>query len=346
MQSQDEYFDELVLLIQGFQVTRILKAAADLGLADLIQPGESVAVEHLAAHCEIDPKRLLRLCRALAAFGVFTLDASAHVGHSKKSLLLRTDSKPSLHYMARFYAMPSNWATWAAFDHGLRLGRTASEIALGASRMEYFNTHADEAEIFNAAMAHRPEDSHSEIAAVYDFSDASFIVDVGGGNGTLLRNILSRYSRPKGVTFDRDEVVARAREDASWATLGDRHRFEGGNFFERVPAGGDIYLLSDIVGNCSDESYQVVLRNCRAAMRNGGRVLVIERILDANPAKGNQRDYLIDLHFMLNYPEASLRSLSEHEMLLSAAGFRSTRVIPTASSFSLIEAERTDSVHG
>ena len=132
VQSQDEYFDELVLLIQGFQVTRILKAAADLGLADLIQPGESVAVEHLAVSCEIDPKRLLRLCRALAAFGVFTLDASAHVGHSKKSLLLRTDSKRSLHYMARFYAMPSNWATWAAFDHGLRLGRTASEIALGS----------------------------------------------------------------------------------------------------------------------------------------------------------------------------------------------------------------------
>jgi hypothetical protein len=96
---------------------------------------------------------LLRLLRALAAFGIFSIDNSSRIRHSKRSLLLRTDDNKSLHYMARFWAMPSNWSTWAALDHGLRSGPTASEIALGATRMEYFNAHADEAAIFNSAMA-------------------------------------------------------------------------------------------------------------------------------------------------------------------------------------------------
>jgi hypothetical protein len=191
-------------------------------------------------------------------------------------------------------------------------------------------------------MAHKPVDSHADVVAAYDFSGSSLIVDVGGGTGTLLRNILSYYSGPKGVTFDRDTVVRSARESGGLATLADRHRFEEGNFFEQVPVGGDVYLLSDVTGNCSDEQCLAVLRNIRAAIRNGGRLLVIERIPDDHPGNGDPLDFLIDLHFMLNNPDASLRSVSVHHSLLSAAGFRPMRVLPTASSVSIIEAIAID----
>jgi hypothetical protein len=329
---------ELLLLIQGFQITRILKAAADLGLADRIEPGANLAVADLAALSHVEPERLRRLCRALAAMGVFTIDETGQIGHSKKSLLLRTDSKPSLHYMARFWGTQCNWATWGAFEHGLQDGQTAAQIALGLSRMEYFKAHPDEADIYNAAMAHKPEDSHSDVVTAYDFSGSSLIIDVGGGTGTLLRNILSHYRDPQGVTFDRHEVIRPARECGRLAALGTRHRFEEGDFFEQVPKGGDVYLLNDVTGNCSDEQYLVLLQNIRAATQSGGRLLVIERVPDDHPADGDPIDYLIDLHFMLSNPDASLRSVSEHRSLLAPAGFRPTRVIPTASSVSIIEA--------
>ena len=335
--DQDGELDELSLLIQGFQIARLIKAAADLGLADKIEPAASVAVTDLAASLEVEPARLLRLLRALAAFGIFVADNPSRIAHSKKSLLLRADHKKSLHYMARFWAMPSNWSIWGALDRGLQSGPTASEVVLGASRMEYFNAHPDEAAIFNSAMAHRPEDSHSDVAELYDFSNASLIVDVGGGNGALLRSILTRYGGPKGVTFDRGEVVRAAGEAASLDEFGDRHRFQGGNFLEHVPAGGDVYILSDVLSNFPNRSCVKILQISHAAMKKPGRILLVERLLDPDPTKGNPSHFLIDIHFMLNYPEARLRTPLEYGQLLSAAGFGPMRVIPTTSSVAIIE---------
>ena len=128
---QNRDLDELSLLMQGFQVARLIKAAADLELANKIEPEGSTAVKDLAASCQVESSRLLRVLRALAAFGIFTVDDLSFVGHSKKSLLLRTDNNKSLHYMARLWAMPSNWSTWGAFDLGLCSGPTASEVVLG-----------------------------------------------------------------------------------------------------------------------------------------------------------------------------------------------------------------------
>jgi len=335
--DQDDDLRELSLLIQGYQIARLIKSAADLELADKIEPGAIVAVKDLGASLQIEPARLLRLLRALAAFGVFTIEGSSWVGHSKKSLLLRTDTKKSLHHMARFWAMPSNWSTWAALDHGLRSGPTASEIVLGASRMEYFNAHPDEAAIFNSAMAHRPEDSHADVAEIYDFSGASLIVDVGGGNGALLQNILSHYRSAKGVTFDREEVVRAADHLGRLSEFGGRHRFQGGNFLEHMTAGGDVYILSDVLSSFPDEACVKILQICRAAMEKGRWVLVVERLLDPDPTKGNPSDFLIDIHFMLNYRDAHLRTPSEYQQLLSAAGFGPMRLIRTTSSVAILE---------
>lgn len=337
MQRQNRDLDELLLLVQGFQVARLVKSAADLKLADDIAPATRVPVADLAAARQVDAGRLLRAIRALASFGVFTVDEFARVGHSSKSLLLRTDSANSLHHMARFWAMPSNWSTWAVFDCGLSAGPTASEIALGASRMDYFNAHTDEAAIFNSAMAHRPEDSHTDVAEIYDFAGASLIVDVGGGNGALLRNILSRCTVPRGITFDREEVVGPAREFWNLKDFGERHQFASGDFLQRVPENGDIYIFSDVLSNLSDETCVQVLRVCRSAMRKGRRVLIVERLLDPDPTKGYPIDFLIDIHFMLNYRDARLRSALEYQTLLSAAAFGPMRVIPTRSSVAIIE---------
>jgi O-methyltransferase domain len=328
---------QLTLLIQGFQIARLIKAAADLGLADRIEPEGSVDFADLAATLQVEPMRLLRMLRALAAFGVFMADGSSRFRHSTKSLLLRTDNKKSLHYWARFWAMPSNWSTWAGFDLGLRRGPTASEVVLGASRMAYFNAHPDEAAIFDSAMAHRPEDSHKDVAHLYDFSNATQIIDVGGGNGALLQGILSRYSGPKGVTFDREEVVRAAIELGRLAEFGDRHRFQGGNFLKSVPAGSDVYILSDVLSSFPDEACLKILRTCRAGMKKDQHVLVVERLLDPDPAKGNPSDFLVDIQFMLNYGDAHLRTPAEYQQLLAATGFGPMRLITTTTSVAILE---------
>jgi hypothetical protein len=329
--------DAVQMLIHGFQASRLLRAAADLGLADRVDAQRGAEISAIAADLGVDAGRLKRFFRALSAFGIYAVDEPDRVRHTARSALFRTDDARSVHHMARFWPVGGNWTTWSAFDRGLQAGQTASEIALGTSRFEYLKAHPEEGEIFDLAMGHKPDHPHAAVAEAYDFSDAELIVDVGGGIGMLLRHILSRFDGPDGITFDQHQVVERARDLPENAALGTRHRFEGGSFLEAVPAGGDIYMLADILGCFSDDVSATVLKNIRAAVPDGGRLLVIDRVPAADPPAGNPIDFLTDMHFMLVFPDGRLRSAEELRALLAAAGFGAMRVLPTASAVSIIE---------
>jgi len=324
----------LDLLVRGFQVSRMLRLVADLGLADKIPKDESSKVSDLATACSVLEAPLLRVLRALAAFGIFRFNEDGSVSHSPRSVLLRTDEPNSLHYGAKFWTAPGSWNAWGVLDAALA-GGVPHEVAWNMGRFQYLREHAEEARDFNAFMANFPDRRHQAIAASYDFSGAALITDVGGGNGEALRQILARFRQPRGLVFDREDVVSSIAPEAR---SGGRLGVMGGSFFDGVPRGADIYLIVRVLHDWSDEDCLRILRNCREAMTPSDRLLVVEQMLEPDPAVGEPAGYLIDVQMMAMFGSARERTVAEFEELLEASGFALARVIATASPVSILEA--------
>lgn len=324
------------LLIRGLVVSRMIRVAADLALADRIGADARCDVRDLATACNVLPMPLLRVLRALAAFGIFRVTAEGIVSHSRLSLLLRQDAPNSLHYAARFWTSPGSWQAWGALDAALT-GGIPHLAAWNTARFDYLREHPDEARVFQDYMAHFPDDRHGAVAAAYDFSEARLIADIGGGNGEALRRILSRFPAARGLLYDRDNVVG-AIPPTDLAN--GRLAVQGGSFFESVPEGADVYLLVLVLHDWPDEDCLRILRTVRAAMTAEAKLLVVEQILEPDPAVGPPMGYVMDVHMMVMFGSARERSEKEFNDLLVAAGFARGRVIPTAASVSIIETTR------
>lgn len=324
----------LDMLVRGFQVSRMIRLVADLAIADKIPADGARDVMDLASATDVLPGPLLRVLRALAAFGVFRVTPVGMIAHSSLSLLLRTDAPNSLHYGARFWTAPGSWKAWGDLDAALT-GGTPHEAAWGISRFQYLREHPGEARIFDAFMAHFPDDRHHAVATSFDFSTAKLIVDIGGGNGEALRRILATFTEPRGVVFDREDVVEAIPAETLMA---GRITTRGGSFFDRVPSGADIYLLIRILHDWSDEDCSRILRTCRAAMGSNARLLIVEQILELDPTRGRPADYLVDIQMMAMFDSARERTETEFRDLLIRSGFRLERLIPTASPVWIIEA--------
>ena len=334
--------EELDLLLRGFQVSRMLRAVADLGVADKIPTDGQVLVRDLAAACAVLPEPLLRVLRALAAFRVFKVTVDGFVAHTPRSRLLRMDTPNSMHHAARFWTGPGSWSAWGMLDVAMT-GETPHEAAWNMGRFAYLRQHPDEARLFDAMMANFPDNRHAAVAAAYDFSGAGLIADIGGGNGAMLRQILSRFPGPRGLVFDQKDVV-----DAITAKelMQGRIDARGGSFFTQVPSGADIYMLIRVLHDWPDEDCVRILRTCRAAMGSDSLLLLGEEVLEPDPARGRATSYLLDIQMMAMFGSARERSEVEFRSLFDQSGFSLGRVISTTSQISIIEAAPTPSKGG
>jgi hypothetical protein len=336
-ESEDASDDRVALdlLIRGFQVSRMLRLVADLGVADLIPPDEHVVIDELANGCGVQSQPLIRVLRALAGFGIFTVSFDGRIGHTPRSRLLRTDTKSSMGHSARFWAAPGAWAAWGMLDAAMT-GGVPQTAAWNMGRFEYLRAHPDEARNFDAMMANFPDNRHTAIAATYDFPAAALIADIGGGNGAALRSILARFPQTRGLLFDRDDVVNAVRETD---LLDGRIAVVGGSFFERIPSGADVYLLVRVLHNWSDEDCLRILRGCRAAMPAHAILLIGDEVLEPDPSQGEPTSYLVDTQMMAMFGSARERTEDEFHDLLSEASFKLERVIRTPSAVSVVEAK-------
>lgn len=329
--SPPDLYSDVAFLIRAYQLSQMLSVTAALDLADRIRD-QPCRADKLAAECGAHPGMLLRMIRALAAFGIFSVDAAGTVQHTAGSRLLRRDAVPTLHHAARYRGLPSNWAAWTNLEHTIRSGEPAFDYVFGLPNFEYLNRHPDEAELFHHFMQHSPDDRHSAVAGAYDFSAVKTIVDAGGGNGAFLAAVLAQNPDMRGVLFDEESALAGAPE--ALGQLMARCAIQPGNFFARIPEGRDVYVLSQILHDWSDERWAQILANCRTAMRPDSRLLVIERVLMDG---GDPMNYLSDMEMMVLFPGAKERSVEEYSQLFAAAGLATDRLIRTRSAFSIIE---------
>ena len=237
---------------------------------------------------------------------------------------LRADAPESVAGWAAFVGRRNIRDAWSSLEDSIRTGENAFKLAHGLSVWEYRAQNLEESEIFDRAMASSSKLVIGSLIEAYDFGRFGTIVDVGGGNGTLLRALLAEYPRLNGVLFDQSHVV-------EGVDLGVRGRVVAGSFFESVPGDGDAYLLKGIIHAWDDEDSVTILRNVRAA---GGTLLVVERIVDS-PNEGPETK-LGDLNMLVG-PGGQERTLEEFRSLFEAAGYELTGETPTASGMHVLE---------
>ena len=209
------------------------------------------------------------------------------------------------------------------------------KLAFGMPVFEYLTEHPQESADFNRTMIALARAEQPAVAEAYDFSGVRRLVDVGGGTGTLLATILARYPLVQGVLFDRPDVIDEAHTTLAEHGVAERCEMAGGDFFASSLPSGDAYLMSHVLHDWDDEDCVTILRNCRKTIDPDGRLLIVEMVVppDDTPHPGKMFDM-----FMLVITGGMERTEQQFSELLRRAGFRLTRVVPTESAVSVIEA--------
>ncbi|MBZ5576094.1 MAG: methyltransferase [Acidobacteriia bacterium] len=320
-------------MIQGFWVSRALYVAAKLGLPDLLKD-EPKSSRDLAEATGTHAPSLYRVLRALHSVGVFAEDDQGRFLLTPLGATLRTDVPGSLRYFAIEELGENHYPAWEKVLHSVKTGEIAFNQVYGASKWQYMVEHSDEAAIFDAAMSSFSSVVAAAVAAAYDFSSSATVVDVGGGDGTLLTAILKRNPALRGVLADLPHVTERAQGRLQTEGLAERCETAAGSFFDSAPA-GDTYVLKWIIHDWDDQQSAAILKNCRSAMAAGGRVLLVEAVI--HPGTAASFSKCMDLN-MLVMTGGRERTEAEYRALLDSAGLRLTRVIPTHTEMSVIEA--------
>jgi hypothetical protein len=325
---------QLLQIATAAWVSRIVYAAAELGLPDELAKEPRTAAD-IAAKLGLHADALHRLMRTLTGLGVLRHVGTDRFGLTPLGDALRTGA-PGL---ARSTVVMAGRAPFQkSFDeilHAIRTGETGFSKAFGMAPFDYLARNPEEASLFSEMMVSFHGAEPPAVAEAYDFGRFGTVVDVGGATGNLLATVLAAHPGPRGILFDRPYVADDARAFLASKRMADRIAFQGGSFFESVPEGGDAYLLSHVIHDWSQEQCLTILGHVRRAMKPDGTLLLVEMVLPHDDAfhPGKVLDMV-----MLTIAGGRERTAEEYASLLAQAGFRQTRVVPTASPVSLVEA--------
>ena len=305
----------------GVLVTQIVLTMTEHDIAERLAGGPRTSAE-LAAATGLHEASLYRVLRTATGLGLVTQDGDGRFG-------LGPLGEAARQYDHLSWAFP----VLTQLSGVVRTGKSGFDLAYGKELFDWLEEHPEEGATFDhmIRLVHGGEDV--AIAEAYDFDGVRAVVDVGGGNGTVLAALLARHPQMEGVVFDLPSVIGRGTpalepHPGRWEAV-------GGDFFDGVPAGGDAYVLSHVIHDWSEERALTILRNCRAAMGPDGRLLIAEMVVppgdEMHPAK------MLDVLMLVINGPGMERTEAQYAELLDRAGFRLERVVPTASAVSIVE---------
>ena len=326
---------QLSQMLTGYWISQALYVAAKLGLADLMQSAAKTADE-VASATAAHPRALYRLLRALASVGVFAEDEPHRFCLTPLAECLRSDVPGSQRSMAVMMG-EEHYHAFGELLHSVRTGQPGFEKLYRQPVFEFLTRHPEQAQIFDEAMVGVHGRETAALLEAYDLSGVRTLADIGGGNGSLLTAVLSKYPTMRGILFDLPSVVERAKANIKAAGLAERCQVAGDNFFEAVTRGADAYLLRHIIHDWDDERATKILQNVHRAISAAGKLLVVESVIP--PGNDPSFGKLLDLT-MLVIPGGQERTEEEYRALYAAAGFRLTRIVPTTAEVSVIEGHK------
>jgi len=307
---------------------------AELRIADLLAGGPRTA-EELASAVGAHAPSLTRLLRVLASLGLLAETGPGIYGLTATGSLLRSDVPTSLRGIAAMFGGELHTRAWSRLNHSVLTGEPAFDAVFGAPIFVYLAANPEAASMFDAAMTSISGRQAAAVVEAYDFSGLSTLVDVGGGHGALLAAILRRNPSLRGVLFDLPHVVAAAGPIFEEAGVRDRVELVSGDFLKGVPVGADAYIMKLIVHDWDDERAGTILGHCRRALAPGGRVLVVDAVVDETP--GSLYANLLDIEMLVLTPHGKERTEPELRRLFAAAGLRLNRIMSTASPLKIVE---------
>ena len=323
-------------LVSGMWAAQAVATAARLGIPDQLAHGPRTAAE-IATALGADASAVYRLLRGIASVGVLAVEHDGRFALTPVGECLRSGVPGSMRALIIAEMAPGHWLPWANLEHSVRTGKPAAPKALGMDVWEYYKRNADEGFLFAEAMSGMSAMAMQAVLASYSFAGARKVVDVGGSHGAFVAAVLQREPAARGVLFDRPEVVEGAGATLEAAGVTDRVERVGGDFFQSVPAGGDVYLLKHILHDWNDEECVKILGRVREAMAPDGRVVVAEMLIsDQGPPSPAP---LLDLN-MLVMLSGRERTAEEFGGLFAKAGLKLHGVTPTHSPVAVIEARR------
>jgi O-methyltransferase domain/Dimerisation domain len=301
-------------LLFGFLGTQLLYVVAELGIADLIEDGPQ-PIDVLATRSKAVPDVLYRFLRALASLGVFEEVEGPAFAHTQASLLLRRDADSGWRDFAVVYG--SVYRALAEALPAVRTGENMFERVAGSDWWRWLDQHPELGDTFNRAMQAGAQGRLTAIADV-PWEDVKTVVDVGGGNGTLILGLLERHAHLRGVIFDLPEVAAAASARLAETSVGARCTVEAGNFFEGVPAGADVYLLAKVLHDWDDAPAVEILKSVRTAASSESKLLVLDSVISTEAR--SQFAKVLDL-VILALVNGRERTATEWTRLLAAGGW-------------------------
>jgi hypothetical protein len=304
----------LMQIPQGMWVAQCVATAARLGIADALAHSHPQGSATLASAVGADASALARLLRALASLGVLTEPLPHQYALSPVGELLRRDVPGSMRDWLIAETDTPHWQAWGQLCEGVRSGQTIVPNLFGMHIYEYYAAHPADLACFSRAMSNVSALVANGTVQHYDFSPAHRIVDVGGADGGLLLAILEANPHVQGTVFDRPQVIEAARQAIHAKNYQARCDAIGGDFFQEVPKGGDLYVLKFILVDWKDPEAVRILQNCRTAVNPNGKLLVIEMTIpDSNSPSPGQ---LFDLN-MLVMTGGQERTHSEYGALMA-----------------------------
>jgi hypothetical protein len=325
-------------MIMGAWVPQAIYTVTALGLPDELGTARKGSGE-LAKAVGAPERNVHRLLRAMVALelcgepepGVFEL--------TPMGAYLRSEAKDSMRNWALLWGHETIWSGWGRLLDCARTGEIAPKLIAGKGPFEWLSEDPAGLEIFNRSMAELTARAARAVAQAYDFDGISKIVDVGGGYGALLREILSKYPETSGAILDLPYCREGAAKLLAEAGLTGRCEFVPGDFFESVPPGADAYSIKSVIHDWDDERSVFILTNIRRAMSGTSRLLLVEPILPDRIGSSALDAMMIgsDLNMMLMTGGCE-RTETDYRRLLESAGLHLVRVVPTPSAMSVMEA--------
>jgi ubiquinone/menaquinone biosynthesis C-methylase UbiE len=326
--------DPLTSLIYGFRATQTVYVIAKLGVADKLAGGPLTAPE-LAAQVNADPRNLQRLLRLAAYFGLVSEVPEGRYSLTPVGEALQREVAGSVRPFALMMGEES-YRAWGALLHSVQTGESAFDHVYGRQFFDYLALNPDSQATFDAAMSVGTDELFGRpLADAYDFSKVRRMVDIGGGNGSVSAAILKLHPHVEAVIYDQPQVLPAA--DVYLAKEGVRERCSlvAGNFFESVPDGADVYVLSNIVHDWDDDRALRILRNCRRAMTPRARALLLETVMPPHGHPSRAAMYDVNMMVLLHGQE---RSEDEYRSLLASADLELGPIKSLSDRIDLIEA--------
>jgi hypothetical protein len=327
--------ESLLELVDGYRVTQALYAAVTLRIPDLLasRPQSS---DELATTTGTHPDALERLLRALAATGVLHQDDDRRFSLTSFGDPLRSDSPESIAGWVAYVGREPHWRAWGDLLHSVRTGENAFRHVYGTDVWEYRAEHTEESAIFDGAMAALTSRDNRDLIDAFAFDRFETIVDVGGGNGSLLAAVLAATPNARGAVFDLPHVVASAAAVLETAGVAERCETVAGSFFDGVPP-ADAYVLRSILHDWEDEGATAILTTCTHSLKPRGSVLVVERLIGA-PNEDRAPKYS-DLNMLVGVGGRE-RTLEEFSALFEGAGLELASTTKTGTNRWILEARR------